>query len=92
MGRLPERFEPGFRTGTIGVVVVFHFHECGTHAPVDRGPQPTFCKELEVVEQLGRWGSHQRLQAAQVVAVAVRTPGDRRGQRRQQLRKFNTYY
>jgi hypothetical protein len=27
-----------------------------------------------------------------VIAVAVRTPGDRRGQRRQQLRKFNTYY
>jgi hypothetical protein len=25
-----------------------------------------------------------------VIAVAVRTPGDRRGQRRQQLRKFNT--
>jgi hypothetical protein len=27
-----------------------------------------------------------------VIAVAVRTPGERRGQRRQQLRKFNTYY
>jgi transposase len=27
-----------------------------------------------------------------VIAVAVRAPGDRRGQRRQQLRKFNTYY
>jgi hypothetical protein len=24
--------------------------------------------------------------------VAVRTPGDRRVQRRQQVRKFNTYY
>jgi hypothetical protein len=27
-----------------------------------------------------------------VVAVAVRTPGERAGKRRQQVRKFNTYY
>ena len=27
-----------------------------------------------------------------VIAVAVRAPGDRRGQRRQQLREFNTYH
>jgi hypothetical protein len=27
-----------------------------------------------------------------VIAVAVRTPGERAGKRRQQVRKFNTYY
>ena len=27
-----------------------------------------------------------------IVAVAVRTPGERPGKRRQQLRKFDTYY
>ena len=27
-----------------------------------------------------------------IVAVAVRTPGDRPGQRHQQLRKFKTFY
>jgi hypothetical protein len=27
-----------------------------------------------------------------IIAVAVRTPGERPGKRRQQVRKFNTYY
>ena len=27
-----------------------------------------------------------------IIAVAVRTPGERPGKRRQQLRKFDTYY
>jgi hypothetical protein len=27
-----------------------------------------------------------------VIAVAVRTPGERAGERRQEVRKFNTYY
>jgi hypothetical protein len=27
-----------------------------------------------------------------IVAVAVRTPGERAGKRRQEVRKFNTYY
>ena len=27
-----------------------------------------------------------------VIAVAVRTPGERAGKRHQQVRKFNTYY
>ena len=27
-----------------------------------------------------------------IIAVAVRTPGERPGKRRQQIRKFNTFY
>ena len=27
-----------------------------------------------------------------IIAVAVRTPGERQGKRRQQLRKYNTYH
>ena len=27
-----------------------------------------------------------------IIAVAVRTPGERAGKRRQQVRKYNTYY